>query len=95
MELFGGWFLRWRAEQPATECELGGALAVGEEAVVADAMKAVRQGVQQETPDDLVGGKRGLALAEKSRPYAFAGKVLRSAPGMRSIRRFIAAPPSG
>jgi len=29
-----------------------------EEAVVADAMKAVRQGVQQEAPDELIGRKR-------------------------------------
>jgi hypothetical protein len=46
MDLFGGRFLRWRVEQPATERELGGALAVGEEAVVADAMEAIRQAVQ-------------------------------------------------
>ena len=45
LDLFGGRLLRWRVEQPAAECELGGALAVGEEAVVADAMEAVRQGV--------------------------------------------------
>src|SRR4051812_15136014 len=40
--LFGGRFRRWRIEQPTTEGELGGALAVGEEAVVADAMEPVR-----------------------------------------------------
>ena len=33
-------------------------MAVGEEAVVANAMEAVRQGVQQEAADELVGGKR-------------------------------------
>ncbi len=32
-------------------------MAVGEEAVVADAMEAVRQGVQQEAADELVGGE--------------------------------------
>jgi len=65
LDRFGGRFLRWRVEQPATERELGGALAVGEAAVVADAMEAVRQGVQQEAPDELVGRKRhepGLAV---------------------------------
>lgn len=56
--LFGGRFRRWRVEQPTTEGEFGGALAVGEEAVVADAVEAVRQGVQQEAPDELVGSKR-------------------------------------
>ena len=45
-DLFGGRFRRWRIEQPTTEGELGGALAVGEEAVVADAMEPVRQGMQ-------------------------------------------------
>src|SRR5229473_4867524 len=65
LDLFGGRFLRWRVEQLATERKLGGALAVREEAVVADAMEAVRQGVQQEAPDELIGGKRhelGLAV---------------------------------
>ncbi len=42
-------------EQPATERELVGAVAVGEEAVVADAMEAIRQGVQQEAADELIG----------------------------------------
>src|SRR5271170_1913566 len=58
LDLFGGRSLRWRVEQPATERELGGALAVGEEAVVADAMEAIRQGVQQKAPDELIGRKR-------------------------------------
>ena len=43
-----------RREQLAAERELGGPVAVGEEAVVADAMEAVRQGVQQEAADELV-----------------------------------------
>src|SRR5205085_6258897 len=46
-----------RVEQPATERELGGALAVREEAVVAEPMKAVRQ-VQQEAANELVALKR-------------------------------------
>src|SRR6266851_1211073 len=65
LDLFGGRFLRWRVEQLATERKLGGALAVREEAVVADAMEAVRQGVQQEAPDALIGRKShelGLAV---------------------------------
>ena len=40
-------------------------MAIGEEAIVADAMEAVRQGVQQEAADELVGGERhdlGLAV---------------------------------
>ena len=52
-------------EQPAAERELGGAMAVGEEAEVADAMEAVRQDVQQEAADELVGVERhhlGLAV---------------------------------
>ena len=38
--------------------ELGSAMAVGEKAVVADAMEAIWQGVKQKTPDEFVGGKR-------------------------------------
>ena len=48
---------RRRVEQLAAERQLLGAMAVGEEAVVADAMEAVRQGVQQEAADELVGGE--------------------------------------
>src|SRR5580765_6511523 len=64
-DLFGGRVGERQVEQPATERELGGALAVGEESVVADAMEAVRQGVHQEAADELVGVKRhelGLAV---------------------------------
>src|SRR5215831_20178989 len=45
---------RRRVEKAAAERELGGAMAVGEEAIVADAMEAVRQRVQQEPADELV-----------------------------------------
>jgi len=41
------------------------ASAIGEEAVIADAMETVRQGVQQEAPNELFGCKRhhlGLAV---------------------------------
>jgi hypothetical protein len=46
---------RRRGEQASAQCELGGALAVGEEAVMADALKAVRQGVEQEAANELLG----------------------------------------
>src|SRR5438132_12853174 len=52
-------------EQPAAESEVVAALAIGEEAVVANPMEAVRQGMQQETADELVGIERhhlGLAV---------------------------------
>ena len=54
----------WSASRSATgtssnlrqSASFGGTVAVGEEAVVADAMEAVRQAVQQEATDELVGG---------------------------------------
>ena len=55
----------WRA---SSSCDTGracAAMAIGEEAVVADAMEAVRQDVQQEAADELVGVERhhlGLAV---------------------------------
>jgi hypothetical protein len=55
VDRIGGRFRAQHVEEPTTERKLGGAVAVGEEAVVADAMKAVRQGVQQEAADELVG----------------------------------------
>ena len=51
----GGRFRVGGVEQPATERELGGAVAIGEEAIVTDAVEAVRQGVHQEAADELVG----------------------------------------
>ncbi len=44
---------RWSIQQPAAERELLGAMAVGEEAVMTDAMEAVRHGVEQEAPNEL------------------------------------------
>ena len=44
-------------EKLAAKGEFGGALAVGHEAEVADAMEAVGQGVKKEAADELVGGK--------------------------------------
>ena len=58
VDRFGGRFRRRNVEQPPAERQLVGAVAVGEEAVVADAVKAVRQGVQQEAADELVGVER-------------------------------------
>jgi hypothetical protein len=48
-------------EQVATEGELGGAPATGEETVLADAVEAVGQGVQQKAADEL-GGLEGHPL---------------------------------
>ena len=45
-------------EQRAAQRQLVGTAAVGEEAVMADAMKPAWQRVQQEAPDELVGGER-------------------------------------
>src|SRR3954451_7004309 len=54
-------------EERAGERELGGPMAVGEKAEVADTMEAVGQGVKEEAPDELVGlephGLRGPTLA--------------------------------
>src|SRR5437879_6252709 len=45
------------SQQTAAMGQVGGAPAVGEIAVVADAMEAVRQNVEQEAADELVGAK--------------------------------------
>ena len=42
-------------EQPTTESEAVTARAIGEKTVMADAMEAVRQSVQQKAADELVG----------------------------------------
>ena len=58
---FGIWFeivLLRSCQQSAAQVEPGGAMAVGEEAVVADAMEAVGQRVQEEAADELVGVER-------------------------------------
>lgn len=52
-------------EQPAAEREVVAAPAIGKKAVVANAVEAVRQGMQEETADELVGIERhqlGLAV---------------------------------
>ena len=51
-------------QQAATKVQFGGPLAVGEEAVMADAVEAVRQSMQQETADELIGIQgQGLGFA--------------------------------
>src|SRR5260221_5537324 len=44
-------------EQLPAQCQLCHSVAVGKEAIMTDAMKAVRQGVEQEATDELVGMK--------------------------------------
>src|SRR5271166_3313646 len=45
-------------KQGAAEREFPGAAAIGEEAEVADAVEPVRDGMQQEVPDEFIGGER-------------------------------------
>ena len=52
---------RRRIQQSATEADLGAAAAVGEQAIVADPMEPVRQGVEEEAADEL-GGVQGHEL---------------------------------
>ena len=51
---------RWRrnVQQCTSGGQLGGAMSVAEQPVVADAMEAVRQHVQQEAPHELLGAER-------------------------------------
>jgi hypothetical protein len=53
-------------EQLTSACDVVGASAFGEQAVVADAMQAFWQHVDEEAADELVGGKRHLVY--RSRP---------------------------
>ena len=48
----------WNGEQFASSGDVVGARAAGEQAVVADAVEAVRQHVDQESADELGGGER-------------------------------------
>ena len=54
-----------RGEQLASTSDIGGAVfAIGEQAVVADAMQALGQHMDQEAPDELMRGQRhGLVAA--------------------------------
>src|SRR5580704_8671678 len=54
----GVWRAVRRGEQLAGACNVGGAIAVGKESVVTDAMQALGQHVHEEAPDELVRGKR-------------------------------------
>ncbi len=55
---------RGRGQQFADAGDVGGAIAVSQESVVADAVEAPRQDVENEAPDELVGRERhGLVAA--------------------------------
>ena len=45
-------------EQLASTCDVGGAVAIGKQAVVTDAVEALGQHVQEESPDELVRVER-------------------------------------
>ena len=45
----------WGCQQPAAQRRLAGAMAVGQEAEVADAVEPGRQDVEKEAPDELAG----------------------------------------
>ena len=61
-----GLVLRWRdAEQLAGAGEVLGAPAIGEQAVVADAVEAAGQHVDEEAADELVAGQRHDLLARR------------------------------
>src|ERR1700757_4586196 len=53
----------WCAEQAASQCNVVGPVAIGEEAVVTDAVKFVGQDVDQKAADDLVGVERHRLVA--------------------------------
>ena len=52
----------WGGHQLPGTRNVGLAAGAGQQAVVADAMKALRQNVEQEAPDELVGGERHGAV---------------------------------
>ena len=53
-------------EQLACPCDVGGAIAVGEQSVVADAVQALGQHVRQEAANELVGWQRDGVIAARS-----------------------------
>jgi len=57
---FGCWWCRKQFTDPR---EIVPAAAAGKQAIMADAVKAPRQDVQQEPPDELVRGERHGAVA--------------------------------
>src|ERR1700757_403063 len=54
---------RWHGEQIAGACDIGRTVAVGEQAIVSDAVEAVRQDVDEEAADELVGGEPNRLVA--------------------------------
>src|SRR5262249_58790797 len=52
----GSWV--WYAEELTGQCDIGGPVGIGEEAVVANAVEPVRQHMDQEAADELVGVER-------------------------------------
>ena len=54
---------RSHGEQLACPCDVGGAIAVGEQSVVADAVEALGQHVCQKTPNELAGRQRHGLIA--------------------------------
>ena len=58
----------WNGEQLTRASDVVGARALGEQAVVADAVKAVRQHVDEEAADELVGAS--VMSLWRSRPSA-------------------------
>src|SRR5258707_14760438 len=46
-----------RVQETPAEVELLGAVAIGEETVVADAVEAIRKGVHEDAADELAGGE--------------------------------------
>ena len=71
-----GW-RRWHIESPSTEFELVGAMAVGEQAVVTDAMEAGWEDVEQEAAHELAGVETHQEQAAKqAREHADRKMVL-------------------
>lgn len=67
---------RGHIEQASTECELVGAMGVSEEAVVANAMEAVRQHVEQEAPHELADVEaHDLALVTTALPIVLPAET--------------------
>src|SRR3984893_341870 len=63
-----------KAEEPAGQCDIGGPVGIGEEAIVADAVEPVGQYVDQEAADELVGVEchelvAGVALGPVILPF--------------------------
>src|SRR6516165_8523621 len=58
-----------QAEQLACSCDIGGAITIGEQSIVADTVEALGQHVHQKAPNELVGWQRhGLVSARSLDP---------------------------